>query len=168
MHRMLFSAALVVAVGSLGAVTGCGNTKTDDAKRPTKAADHSDHEDHEEGPHGGKVIELGDGAFHAELVHDDQDQSVTVYLLGADLKKPALSAEKEITLNITVNGKPQQFMLQAAPQEGDAAGESSRYQLKDAKLGEALDAPNNQGRLRVTIGGEQYSGAVEAHDHAEK
>jgi hypothetical protein len=157
MNKFWLGMALTVTL----LATGCGDNKgTTDSKQQANNAKKGDHAHHDEGPHGGHVIELG-GDFHAELVHDDDAQTVTVYLLDADLKKPVLSDQKEITLNFTIDGQPQQFKLPASGEQGDLY---SRYEAKDAKLIEALDAPNNKGRLRVSIGGENYDVELE-HDH---
>ena len=120
-----------------------------------------------EGPHGGHVIDLGSGEYHAELTHDDTTKSVAIYLFDAELKKPVTTTEQEITINLTVDGKPQEYKLPAAPQAEDAKGESSRFELKDDKLVDAWDAPKSTGRVRVNIGGKSYSGDIEAHEHGE-
>jgi hypothetical protein len=170
MSRTFSICVSIAAIVGLGAIAGCGDTKTKtkttaktskDAKKPTDPHDHA-----HEGPHGGHVIELGD--YHAELTHDDNTKSVAVYLLDGDLKNPVASGEPEITINLTVAGESQQYKLPAARQESDPEGKSSRFELKDEKLVDAWDAPNSKGRLTVSIDGKQYSGDIEAHDHEHK
>jgi hypothetical protein len=146
---------------------GCGEknkkvTKTD--KQGSKAVEEDDH--HHEGPHGGHVIELkGEGGYHAELTHDDDTKMVAIYLLGGDVKKPIMTEDKDLAINLTVDGKPQQYTLTAAPQAGDPEGQASRFELKDEKLVDALDAPKSTGRVEVDIGGKRYSGDIDAHGH---
>lgn len=158
------SACLAIAV-SVGLVVGCGEKKgTKDGKQQTNIG-KTDDDHHHEGPHGGHVIDLGNGAYHAELTHDDATKSVAIYLLDANLKKPVTTAEKEITINLTVDGKPQQYTLPAAPQADDPEGQSSRFELKDDKLVDAWDAPKSTGRVTVNIGGKPYTGDIDAHEH---
>ncbi|MEX2139098.1 MAG: hypothetical protein WD894_07550 [Pirellulales bacterium] len=155
----------------LAAFVGCGDTKQtadkDGKSPPTKQqAKQHEHEHEHEGPHGGHVIELGGGGYHAELTHDDQTKVFGVYLLDGDAKKPITSEDKELVVNLTVAGEPQQYTLTAAPQAGDPEGQSSRYELKDEKLVEAWDAPKTKGRLRINLGGKSYAGDIDAAEHA--
>jgi hypothetical protein len=163
--RTTFGSGAVLAIGlMLGLVAGCGEKKVSkDTKRGTGTPKEEDH--HHEGPHGGHVIELGNGAYHAELTHDDATKSVAIYLFDETLKKPVTSDEKEITINITAGGETQEYKLTAAPLESDPPGKASRFELKDEKLVDAWDAPNNKGRLRVNIGGKSFTGEIEPHEH---
>lgn len=135
-----------------------------------KPAHSHDHDHPSTGPHKGSLIELGDEEYHAELLHDDAAHKVTIYLLDSKATGKATSSEAKIALNFVVDGKPQQFMLPAAPQADDAAGAASKFELVDEALCTALDAPKNAGKLNVTIGGKQYTGALagDAHDHGHK
>ena len=85
-------------------VTGCGS----DAPAPPKAGPEAHHDHPAEGPHKGHLIELGNEEFHAELTHDDATKTVTIYLLGADAKTAAMSADPELALNLVVAGEPPQ------------------------------------------------------------
>lgn len=167
MRTMSRISALLAFAVSLGLVAGCGDKKVaKDGKQGTstvKKVDDDHH--HDEGPHGGHIIDLGNGAYHAELTHNDATKSVAIYLFDADLKKPVTTAEQEITINLTVDGKPQEYKLAAAPQAEDPKGETSRFELKDENLVDAWDAPKSTGRVRVNIGGKSYSGDIDAHDH---
>ena len=164
MQRMFSIAALLLTVACVGWITGCGDKNTKSPKQAKKAVKKHIHTDHEEGPHGGHIIELG-GVHHAEVTHDDDAQLVAVYLLAGDLKTPVSSSEKELAVNLTIDGQPKQFKLARAPQQGDAEGQSSKYELKDAALLEALEAASTKGRLQVTIDGKSYSGDIEGHVH---
>lgn len=151
---------------------GCNGSATPPANSGAPAADHKGH-DHaaeghaEEGPHHGHLIELGEEEYHAELTHDEASKTVTVYLLDKEAKTPVAIADAEIVLNLVVDGQPLQAKLAAAPQEGDSAGQSSRFSITDERVLEALEAPKTTGRLNVTIAGKAYSGTVEHHEHGE-
>jgi len=160
---MILRFALFVLTLSLACTLGCA--KPADNAAPPKAAD-TGHDDHaEEGPHHGHLVELGQGEYHAELTHDDATKTITVYLLGPDAKTPVVIAEPEITLNLKTSAEPAQVKLVAAPQEGEAAGTSSRFTLVDEKTLELLEAPKTSTRLNVNIDGKVYSGTLEHHDH---
>jgi hypothetical protein len=171
MNTKFATIAMIALMLVFATTSGCGDTKKvakDKSTTKKTGADKKvdDHDHAHEGPHGGHLIELGGSEeYHAELAHDDKTNTVTIYLLGSNAKDKVTSAEKELTLNLTVAGKPLQFKLPAAPDEGDAAGESSRFQLSDASLLEAIEAEGAKGRLNVKIGDKSYSGDVEHHDH---
>ena len=153
----------VVVVGILLLATaGCYKSgEQGGAKKPAETHEH----DHPTvGPHKGSLIELGVEEYHAELVHDDDAHKVTIYLLGPDAKTIATSSEATIPLNFVVDGKPVQYALKAAPQDGDAAGSSSRFELVDEALCKAIDDEKAKGKLNVTLGGKPYSGELK-HDH---
>jgi len=92
---------------------------------------------------------------------------VTVYLFDEFLKKATPVATESITINLTVDGKPSQFKLPAAPDASDPAGTSARYELKDAALCDALDAAGVDARLSVMIQGQAFTGTIDhgGHDH---
>lgn len=167
-------ASSIALLFALSAVVGCYKSN-DQAGKPEGSAkkpahSHGGHDHPSEGPHKGALIELGNEEYHAELLHDDAAHKVTIYLLDGAAKGKATSSEAKLSLNFVVDGKPQQFSLAAAPQTDDTAGTSSKFEVVDEALCTALDAPKNQGRLNVTIGGKQYTGtiAADAHDHGHK
>lgn len=162
--------ALGFMVCSLSMAAGCGSepskpTTTMPDTEHTLAAGHP-----EEGPHHGELIELGKEEYHAEMIHDDVAHKVTIYLLDFAAVHSVAIAERELTINVAVAGKPQQFKLLAVPQADDAAGQSSRFELTDQALCEALDDPKTTGRLNVPIAGKSYSGDLNhaGHDHNHK
>lgn len=143
---------------------GCGTP----AEKKEKADTHDEHaHDHpSEGPHGGHLIELGDEEYHAELAHDEATKTVAIYILDSKAKTAVPIAETELTLNLVVDGTPQQAKLAAAPQDGEAEGKSSRFTIVDEGLLKTLEGPKTTGRLNVTIEGKPYTGEImhEAHD----
>jgi hypothetical protein len=164
-----FAAAGMLITVFAWSAAGCykGSSPAPPIKPPAHEHEH-DHAHGEHGPHNGDLIELGGGSYHAELVHDDASKLVTIYLLGKDAKAPAPIAEESLVVSALVEGKPQQFVLAAKPQEGDGENQSSRFELTDAALVGAIDNPDSKARLNVTIEGRPYVGTIEAHHHDHK
>ncbi len=135
---------------------------------PSFVSGEEDHE-HEKGPHGGSLVELGDEEYHAEIVHDEKEGQVTIYILGADAKTAVGIEAKEVAVNSKVKGAGVQIKLKSVPQKKDKAGLSSRFASKDKELIELLDNPEASSVLRVSIKGKAYSGKIEhEEDHDEK
>ena len=167
--RSLFFGSVVTAL-ALCLAAGCDSKPSSEPVKvgPPPADDHSghDHAHPHEGPHGGHLIELGKEEYHAEVTHDEATHTVTLYILDGAAKQAVPIDAKELVINLSVEGKPRQYTLPALPQEGDAQGQSSRFQLANEELCEGLDAPKAKGRLNLTIAGKPYVGQIEAHDHA--
>lgn len=147
---------------AMALIIGCGPNNQND-----HADDHHEHTDGEhdeehEGPHGGHVIELGrDHQFHAELVENEDSKSVTVYMLGEDMKALPISAST-MSMNLMVDGEAKTFELTAVE---PVDGKASQFNGVDESLFEALHEHEASGKLNVTIDDTPYSGAVEHHDH---
>lgn len=169
-YALGWSAAVAVGLS----ITGCngqpaGETgELGDAPPETVAVDaaHDDHEGHdhahpEHGPNGGDLIELGEEEYHAELVHDAG--AVTIDILDSAAKEAVPIEATDVTINLKHDGKPEQFKLAAAPQEGDGEGKSSRFTAEDADLASHLDEEGAGARLMVTIAGKSFNGAIEHH-----
>lgn len=120
------------------------------------------------GPHHGTLIELGKEDYHAELVHDDETDTVTIHILDSSARKSVPIAAKQLTLNMRSGGKPQQFALTAQPQPGEAAGSASAFTATGKELCRTIDAKAASGRLNVEIGGKVYVGSVGGHSHGHK
>lgn len=162
--RIEFACSL--AISALLAISGCGK-ETPPAAPPANGADdhaHGDHDHSDEGPHHGQLIELGDEEYHAELTHDDQSHTVTIYLLDNNARKAVTTEEPEVTLNLVIDGEPAQFKLPAA---ADAETKGSQFSLVDQRLGKALDAGGVMVRLNVTIDDKPYAGSVEHVPHGD-
>ncbi|NBW86722.1 MAG: hypothetical protein EBR23_07825 [Planctomycetia bacterium] len=119
-----------------------------------------------EGPHRGTIIELGKEDYHAELVHDEKTDTVTIHVLDASATKAMPIPAKQLTLNVRAGGKPRQFLIKPVPQVGEPADSSSVFAVTDKELCRALDAPGATGRLNVEIGGKVYVGKLGCHTHA--
>ncbi|MCA9565765.1 MAG: hypothetical protein KC561_19845 [Myxococcales bacterium] len=168
MNMKLSPALLVIAALLLPPAVGCDSTPPP----PVDGDVHDDHSDHDhsghdhaaehEGPHGGHVIELGrEHAYHAELIEDEQAQTVTVYMLDKDLKELAVD-NAPIVMNLTVDGQAQTFELTAT---NAIDGKSPSFASSGPELFQAIHEHGASGKLRVTIDGTPYSGAVEHHHH---
>ena len=170
-HRCQFSGLLAVIV-TAAMLTGCG------AENPADPAPVEisglppagpggpglSHEHAAESPHGGRLIELGSHhKFHAELVENDDTETLTVYILDAHLQELAIE-QPAVTLSLAGDGSPKSFELAAVAQDGGPR--SSRFESSDAGLFQKFKQDRDvKGKLRVTIEGTPYVGKIEHHDH---
>ena len=157
----------VVAVS----VTGCQETVESpvSALPPDTLSDTHDHGAHahpSEGPHHGDLVELGNEEFHAEVVHDEAHGNIEIYILDSSATTQVAIDTTELTVNISYDGKPEQFILTAEPDEGDEDGKSSRFFSSDKELAEHLGEEGASPRLVVKIHGKSYRGEIKHHhDH---
>jgi hypothetical protein len=127
------------------------------------------HEHPEIGPHKGELIELGDEEYHAEFVHDEDKNTVTVFILDAAAKESVPIEAKEVVINLKQKGKPRQFKIKALPHASDPKGLCSRFAAMDKDLCEQLEVESAAPRIQVTIKGKAYSGKIaHHHDHEKK
>ena len=156
----------------IGFTLGCNDAKPGVAapEKPKDAAskpvdDIHDHPSH--GPNGGDLIELGDEEYHAELVHDEKVDDVTIFILDSSAKHAVAIEAIEVIINLKHDGKPEQHKLVAEPTGSDAKGKSSRFIAKGNKdLSHAIEEEGADARLQLMIDGKSYSGTIE-HDHEE-
>jgi hypothetical protein len=121
------------------ALTTCGLSLIGCAEKPASApaitapAAASDGHSHGAGPRGGVVADWGGGAYHVEFTVDHGKKTATVYVLGSDghTAKP-IKADKII---LSIDDPAFQVDLAAQPQEGEAAGTSSRFVGQHDNLG---------------------------------
>ncbi|MGD9722646.1 MAG: hypothetical protein AB7O59_15040 [Pirellulales bacterium] len=163
----LLGAALILA-----ALVGCSAKSGPDTEaKPAEQHHEGDGHDHGDekhshiGPHGGHLIELGQEAYHAELVHDEKTHQVTIYLLDGQVKKSVAISQPELTVNMLVAGSPRQFKLAAVPQASDSPPSASCFQAENEELCDALCEPGAKGRLNVSIQGKHFVGEIEQHEH---
>jgi len=131
------------------------------------------HEHPETGPHKGALIELGNEEYHAEIVHDNEKHTVTIYILDSSAKKAVAIEAKEIVINVKHGKTAEQFKLAGSPDKGDAKGTSSRFAVKNEELCEHLDEEHVDARLSLKIKNRSYSAKIahhhdHDHEHAEK
>lgn len=165
---MLNSRVMTIAGGLTLAVlmaTGCGRTPAP-APNTTANGDGEAHVHPTEGPHGGELIELGNEEYHAELLHDEQAGTVTIYILDSHAEKVVPIEATELMINMTRDGQAEQFPLAASAEQTDPEGMSSRFVSNDAQLGAGLDHEGAGPQLVVTIAGKQFRGHIE-HVHAD-
>ena len=155
MKRIIIQGFLPVLTLTMLVFLGCSSNDSEyqevtsaDIKEP--AEDHHDHPS--EGPHHGSLIELGNEEYHAELVHDDEAETVTIYILDGAAKNTVPIEATKIMVNLKHDGKPEQFQLTAAADEGDLEGKSSRFISDDKELAGHLDEDEVDARIVVTIG----------------
>jgi hypothetical protein len=170
MRRFSIVAGIGLVAMCFWAFGGCGKGEPA-APEGAETAESHEHDHADEGPHGGHIIELGNEDYHAELTHDDDAHRVGVYFLGDDAKTAKPIDAESVTINVAVDGKPSSYTLPAAPQEGEAEGKSSYFELVSEPLNIVVsgksESPRTNARLNVTIEGKPYVGLVEteAHDH---
>ena len=144
-------AGLIPAV-AVALVAGCGPATT-----PTTAPPKDDPAAHSHptvGPSGGTIVEWGEEVYHLEFLADRTTGTATVYVLDGTAKKVKAIPSKSLTLSLP-GTPPVAVTLDPKPQDGDAAGQSSRFVGKhDALKNEALVS----GSISGEVGGEKYSG----------
>ena len=131
-----------------------------------------DHDDdahhHDDGKDGHKVEGDHKSEKHVDDDHDHADHEhagITVYILDGSAQNTVAIAAAEITLNLTHDGKPEQFKLAAMPDKGDPEGKSSRFASSDKELLEHFHEHDHvDGTLVLSIDGKSYRGAL-THQH---
>ncbi len=188
MRGGVFLAGLMVVAGMAFSLAGCSPASSP-APSPQgegapaaaetghdhgeEAGEHAGHDHATQGPHGGDLIVLGDEEYHAELLHDEATHTVEVHLLDAAGKEHVPIPEGTITLQLFQNGQFVDYTLTA---KQPAPAGASEFVLTDEELADTLlHGAHVQGRLRVTIGGQEYIGRIEhqprdhdGHDHAQE
>jgi len=171
-HASPISYSLTISL--LLCVLGCQNQHSADT-HPSDTHNGHDHAQQENdanhghstnGPHHGSIIELGSEEYHAEFLHNKEQQMVTIHILDGGVKNTVPIEAEEITINLVQNNEPQQFILSKSPVESDPPGKSSRFTSADEKLGVALHAEDSNVRLLVQIQGRSYIGTL-THEHQE-
>jgi ABC-type oligopeptide transport system substrate-binding subunit len=153
---------------SLISIAGCGESGTTVPDNtisdlPPDTGVHDEHSHASEGPHHGDLVELGNEEYHAEIVHSEAG-SVTVYILDSTAKTAVPIEATELMINISHDGKAEQFKLAAERDASDPEGKSSRFSLKDEELASDLDSHDAAAKLVVMIDGKSFSGRIE-HQH---
>lgn len=169
MKRTSAFLTLALAATTPLAFTGCGDKTGNSTKTQKQENGKDDHPT--EGPHGGSLVELGEHEYHAEFLFDEKSETVTIHILDQSAKEALPIDAKEVTINLLHNGEPEQFQLPAAPEEADAGGKSSRFQLKDDDLAHNLEHEDADPKLTVMISGKSYTGKIShmgAHAHEDE
>ncbi|MGD9856843.1 MAG: hypothetical protein AB7U20_17990 [Planctomycetaceae bacterium] len=118
------------------------------------------------GPRGGVLVELGNEELHAELLHDDETGTVTVFMLDNEARRYVQVTAAELVIQIRHERQAQQFRLKAKPQKGDRAGLTSCFAIRDPRLVELLDDHHTEARMAIKIGERSFVGRIaHVHDH---
>ncbi|MGH7200185.1 MAG: hypothetical protein ACREJB_06240 [Planctomycetaceae bacterium] len=175
MPRFMNRAGVFGVLLALVALSGCGGEANESDEyqpvemldAPPETVDDHGHDHAAHGPHDGELIELGtDGKYHAEMLHDEEAGTLTIYILDGSATKTVPIEAADVTINVKHDGQPEQFKFAASPTEDDPEGLSSRFVSNDAELGEHLHEEGTEPRLVVQIEGSSYSGTLEhSHDH---
>jgi len=172
-RHFLFSMAGLASLLSLAVLGGCkpAAPATEPKSAVPAKAEHAEHDHPTEGPHHGDLVELGNEEYHAEIVHGDGGD-ISIYVLDSHAEKAVPIEAAEVVINLTHDGKAEQFKLPATPDAGDPAGKSSKFSLKDEELASDLDKEGTAAKLVLSINGKSFTGKIEhhhegaGHDHA--
>jgi hypothetical protein len=149
---------LVLLTAALAFAAGCGGGRqAPDAKPPAegkkekKKSHEHNHPDH--GPHGGPLVEWGDGDYHVEVTADRAKGEVTVYILSDDAETAEpIKADK---VQLTNKDPAFQVDLKPAPLPGDPPGTASRF---TGPLPESARGRRLSGTVTGVVGGKPYAG----------
>ena len=112
---------------------------------------------------------LSEDEYHAEIVMDATERTLTAFILGGDAKTAQSISETTVPVKLEVGDATEMLTLSAEPQEGDAEEQSSRFGLGDASIPESIkDEEDLHGMVAVTIDGMELAGEVthgHGHDH---
>jgi hypothetical protein len=159
----LFACFIPLALLSLGCPAEEEYREFGEGDDVTNVAPPDEHA-HVHGPHDGHVIELGDEEYHAEVVLGS-DRKLVVYILGPDAATSAPIMAAAITVNLEAGETPTALTLNAVPQEGEADGQSSRFELTDGTVPESVtNIEEVHGDLVIAVGDKTYTAEI-GHDH---
>jgi hypothetical protein len=119
------------------------------------AEDHDDDHDHDhahKAPHGGTLVALGDHFAHLELVLDNKDGKLTVYVLDGHAEKGQRIEQKDIMLQIEIgDAKPIDFQAVAVANKltGEKEGDTSVFTGANEKLKGATKFKVILGNLKI-------------------
>ena len=129
---------------------------------------------HKPGPHGGQLLDLGEHEFMAEVVfHEDDPKSITIYLIDHDDNtKAVLTKDENLTINgLKADGKEISLTLVSKPLEGEADGDTSRFEITGDGIPAGIEDMHElgDGTFSVMINEKSYSGTIEhAHEDGEE
>ena len=107
-------------------------------------------------PHGGHVVDVGAGIAHLEVLHDDAAGTVTVYVLGKDVKT-AVALAKPMTLKLATDEGPEELT-------GELLADHEPANSAFSWTSPALEGEGATGRFSLELDGKSYSPDFE-HDH---
>ncbi len=173
-----FFTAIMLGLFSCCLMSGCAETKTENAMTEGHDHDHGDHdghdhdgEDHDDheghdhaehdvhGPFGGHVFSFDSDDYRGEWKHYNDNDVIRVYILDS-------AGKKEAPVNATVAmiplGGSDRTPFELEAEKPNAEGQSAVYSLDDKNLGIAITAVGV--KVEAKIGDKTYSGTIEAHE----
>jgi hypothetical protein len=120
-----------------------------------------------QGPHRGSLIEFGDEEFHAELVHDDSTDTITIYVLDKKARRAVPVTARTVTLDIRAAGRSHRYTLVANVRGTEGFGAASVFTASDNLLCQLLDVDGVSARLTIEIDGKSFVGQLGKHAHQE-
>ena len=120
-----------------------------------------------QGPHRGSLIEFGDEDFHAELVHDDSTDTITIYVLDKEARRAVPVTTRTVTLDIRAAGRSHRYTLVANVRGTEGFGAASVFTASDNLLCQLLDVDGVSARLTIEIDGKSFVGQLGKHAHQE-
>lgn len=161
--------ALIAAFAMI--VTGCtsGDSEFTEVSHDESEVGHEDHNGHghgAHGPNGGDIVEVGNEEFHAEVVVDEEEHRIDVFILGSDAKTAKPIAASEISINFKHGDEIEEFKLAASALDGEAEGQASKFTITDEELFEELHEHPEGATLNFSDGDQALTGTViHSHDH---
>jgi hypothetical protein len=150
---MRLSSSILLVSAALPAVFAMGCSKA-----PTVAAEPAaPPAHHHHAPHGGTAVELGDEAYHIELVVDDSTGSLQAYVLDAEMENFVRSSNPTLEVTATAGGATHVINLAAVANDetGEVVGDTSLFEANADWL---KTTPSFSGTLRsVTIRGTAFT-----------
>lgn len=169
LFRRSFELTLVAAFAMI--LTGCTNndsgfTEVSHDESEVGHGDHSGHDHGAHGPNGGDIVEVGNAEFHAEVVVDEDEHRIDVFILGSDVKTAKPIAASEIAISFKHGEEVEEFKLAASPLDGEAEGQASKFSITDEELFEELHEHSEGATLTFADGDQTLTGTVKhSHDH---
>lgn len=169
LFRRSFELTLVAAFAVI--LTGCTNndsgfTEVSHDESEVGHGDHSGHDHGAHGPNGGDIVEVGNAEFHAEVVVDEGEHRIDVFILGSDVKTAKPIAASEIAISFKHGEEVEEFKLAASPLDGEAEGQASKFSITDEELFEELHEHSEGATLTFADGDQTLTGTVKhSHDH---
>lgn len=137
------------------------------AQQKGTAHKHTSAKHAEHGPHDGDLLEVGNEEYHIEVVVNEEEKTIALYVLDQNVEKPVAIEAEHILVNFKRQGKPQQIKIAAKPQETDAKGITSCFAGQSNELFDALHDAHSDTKLSLKIGKKAYNVKLtHDHDHA--
>lgn len=136
-------------------VSANGSTPLPPATSAVPVAASQEEHGHKPGMNGGIIVPIGRDSYHAEAVFEKQG-TLSIYMLGQDEGRVQEVEVQKLTAFVKPVGgaDAQSLAIEAAPQDGDATGKTSRFKgsLPVALQGQAVEVtiPN------IRINGERF------------